>query len=594
MHRYKTHTCGELRPVHAGTKVKLAGWVYHKRDHGSLLFIDLRDNYDVTQIVIQPDKPFFDLCKNIRIESVISVTGVVKMRSPDTVNPKLATGEIEVVAEDVEVLSEADVLPFVVSSDDPVLEELRLKYRFLDLRRPRMHRNIILRSRVINEIRRRMIDIHGFMEFETPILTSSSPEGARDFLVPSRLHPGKFYALPQSPQQFKQLLMISGFEKYFQIAPCFRDEDARADRSPGVHYQLDIEMSFVEQEDIFRVVEDVLYHIFTKFSSFEVDPPPFKRISYKEAMTRYGSDKPDLRIPLHMVDVSDIFYNTDCMVFKNVLQRGGVIRTITVNSVADQPRSFFDKMVEFAKSVGAAGLAYIVWDSDGLKGPLMKFLKEEEIKAIESRCNISLGSAIFFIADSENKVAMIGDALIRKFADELDLRQKDVFKFCWITDFPMYEYDEKLGKITFMHNPFSMPKGGLEALCEKDPLDILAYQYDIVCNGIELGSGAVRNHKPEIMYKAFEIVGYTREEVDEKFGALARAFRYGAPPHAGIAPGIDRLVMMLTGEENIREVIAFPLNQKAQDIMMNAPSKVTEAQLKELYIKIDLPEGMKE
>ena len=594
MHLYRTHTCGELRRQHASIGARLSGWVFRKRDHGSLLFIDLRDHYGLTQVVVQPDRSFFETCQKLKLESVITVTGVVEMRSEDTVNPDMSTGEVELLANEVVVESAAEPLPIHLAGDDDGPEDLRLRYRFLDLRRERMHSNIILRSKIISDIRRRMIEEHNFNEFQTPILTSSSPEGARDYLVPSRVHPGKFYALPQSPQQFKQLLMLAGFDKYFQIAPCFRDEDARADRSPGEHYQLDMEMSFVTQEDIFAVVESVLHGVFTKFSDWTVDGTPFRRIRYADAMLKYGSDKPDLRIPIEMADVSDIFANSKFNAFRSAVEKGGVVRAIPVKGIADKPRNFFDKLEEYAKSLGSKGMGYIIWGQGGAKGPVAKFLSADELRMLSERGGMNTGDVMFFVADTVKQVNRISGDIRLKLGRDLDMVEKNVYRFCWVLDFPMFELDEETRAIIFSHNPFSMPQGGLKALNEKDPLDVLAYQYDIVCNGIEIGSGAVRNHQPEIMYKAFEIAGYEKENVDTKFPALINAFGLGAPPHAGIAPGIDRMVMMLTHEENIREVIAFPMNQRAQDLLMGAPNDVTEKQLRELHIKINLPKKQEE
>lgn len=594
MHAYRTHTCNELRGSHSSGQARLSGWVFRKRDHGSLLFIDLRDHYGITQVVIQPDRSFFETCQRLKLESVICVTGKVTLRSQDTVNPDLPTGEVELIAEEMEVLSAADQVPICLTSDDEGPEDLRLKYRYLDLRRPRMHGNVMLRSKVIAEIRRLMIEKHGFTEFQTPILTSSSPEGARDYLVPSRVHPGKFYALPQSPQQFKQLLMLAGFDKYFQIASCFRDEDGRADRSPGEHHQLDMEMSFVTQEDIFAVVESVMHGVFTKFSSWTIDTHPFRRIAYADAMVKYGIDKPDLRNPIVIVDVSEVFRNSRFNAFRGVVEKGGVVRAIPVAAIADKPRSFFDKMEEYAKSIGSRGLGYIIWDANGPKGPIAKFLSPEELDALKTKCQMKTGDVLFFVSDAVKVATRIAGDIRIKLGRDLDLLEKNAFRFCWITDFPMYEFDEELKAVIFSHNPFSMPQGGLEALNTRNPTEIHAYQYDIVCNGYELASGAIRNHKPEIMYKAFEIAGYPREEVDNKFPALINAFRYGAPPHGGIAPGIDRIVMMLAHEENIREVIAFPMNQRAQDLLMNAPNTVFEKQLRELHIKVNMPKPKEE
>jgi len=569
--------------------VRLSGWVFRKRDHGSLLFVDLRDHYGITQVVVQPDSDFFETCRSLRPESVITVTGKVAPRSEDTVNADLATGEVEVVAEQVVVESPAERLPLHLAGEDEGPEELRLRYRFLDLRRERMHSNMVLRSKIISEIRRSMIEEHGFIEFQTPILTSSSPEGARDYLVPSRAHPGKFYALPQAPQQFKQLLMVSGFDRYFQIAPCFRDEDARADRSPGEHYQLDIEMSFVTQDDVFTVVESVMHGVFSKFSDWSVTSPPFPRIPYAEATVKYGTDKPDMRIPIEIVDVTDLFRNSGFDVFRTVVQKGGVVRAIPVASVSGKPRSFFDRLVEYAQSIGAAGLAYLVWDKKGVKGPMTKSMSDEDLGTLTERCAVKTGDTVFFVSDIAEDANRIAGEIRVKLGTDLDRIEKKTYKFCWIVDYPMFEFDEETQSVTFSHNPFSMPQGGLKALEKGDPLAVPAYQYDIVCNGAELGSGAIRNHQPDIMYRAFEIAGYSRQDVDTGFSALVSAFKLGAPPHGGIAPGIDRIVMMLAGERNIREVIAFPMNQRAQDLMMGAPSRASRKQLRELRLKPDLP-----
>lgn len=592
MHRYRTHNCSQLRKEDVGKIARLSGWIHSVRDHGGIIFIDLRDHYGITQVVINPQKDFYKEAGAWRNETVVCFTGKVVARSPETVNPKLATGEIELAADDMEILGESEVLPFQIAQDDNPPENLRLKYRFLDLRRERMHNNIVKRSKIIGEIRKCMIEM-GFLEYQTPILTSSSPEGARDYLVPSRLHPGKFYALPQAPQQFKQLLMVAGFDRYFQIAPCFRDEDARADRSPGEFYQLDLEMSFVEQDDVFAVVERLLSHIFPIFSTKKIDQPPFIRIPYAEAMKTYGTDKPDLRNPLKLIDMTEIFRNSNFNAFASVVKNGGVVRAIVVKNIAGQPRKFYDDMVAFAQSIGSKGLGYIVWADGEKKSPIVKFLSAEEIARIESEGKISDGDAIFFIADKEKKVCEIGGQVRTELAKRLDLIEKDCFKFCWIVDFPMYELDEETNKIVFSHNPFSMPQGGLDALNTMNPLDIKAFQYDIVCNGVELSSGAIRNHRPDTMYRAFEIAGYSKETVDTKFGGLINAFRLGAPPHGGIAPGIDRMVMLLTDEPNIREVIAFPFNQQAQDLMMNAPSEVDPKQLRELHISIVPPKKAK-
>jgi len=572
--------------------VRLSGWVHSVRDHGGIIFIDLRDHYGITQIVINPHREFYKSLEHWRVETVICFTGNVVARSPETINPKLATGEIEVVATDMEILGTAEVLPFQIAKEDHYPEPLRLKYRFLDLRHERMHKNMVLRSKVIASIRQRLTAM-GFNEFQTPILTSSSPEGARDFLVPSRMHPGKFYALPQAPQQFKQLYMVAGFDRYFQIAPCFRDEDARADRSPGEFYQVDLEMSFVTQDDVFQVVEDVLTGIFQEFSPKQLSEPPYARIPYRDAMLRFGTDKPDLRNPLQLSDVTNVFMNSGFEAFARVVRQGGVVRAIAVPGIANQPRKFYDDMIAFAQSIGAKGLAYIIWSDNKEKSPLVKFMSREELDKLKEIGKIRDGDAMFFLADKEKTVCEIGGQVRSELGKRLGLIDDNVFHFCWIVDFPMFEFNEKTGKIEFSHNPFSMPQGGLNALLEKDPLEISAYQYDIVCNGIELSSGAIRNHEPDIMYKAFETAGYTKEHVDQKFGGMISAFRFGAPPHGGIAPGIDRIVMLLAGEASLREVIAFPFNQHAQDLMMNAPSEVTPEQLAELHIKTVVPKGKK-
>jgi aspartyl-tRNA synthetase len=592
MHIYRTHNCNELKLSHIGEKVKLSGWVHRKRDHGNLLFIDLRDHYGMTQLLFnEQNAALLEEISHAKLESVITVTGTVLARSKDTINKTLDTGAIEVLVEEYILESEADTLPLQVNNpDQEAPEDLRLKYRFLDLRRDKLHNAIILRSNVIAEIRKLMME-QNFIEFQTPILTASSPEGARDFLVPSRLHPGKFYALPQAPQQFKQLLMVSGFDKYFQIAPCFRDEDARADRSPGEFYQLDIEMSFVTQEDIFAMMEPILYKLFTKFSDKKVSQYPFVRIPYIESMVKYGSDKPDLRNPIVISDVTNIFKDSDFTIFRENIKKGQIVRAIPAPSCANQPRSFFDKMIEYAQSEGAKGLGYIIFAEDGsAKGPIAKFLSEEQLSNLKGIAGVANGDAVFFASDSKDIAAKLAGKVRTKLAQELDLLEQDCFKFCWITDFPFYELNEQTKKIDFSHNPFSMPQGGIDALInaksEEELLEITAYQYDIVCNGIELCSGAIRNHKPELMYKAFEIAGYGKEEVDARFGGMIRAFQYGAPPHGGLAPGIDRMVMLLADTINIREVIAFPLNQQAEDLLMNAPNYVDNNQLKELNINL--------
>ena len=586
---FRTHTCGELRRDAVGKKVRLSGWIHSVRDHGGVIFIDLRDHYGLTQIVVNPETAFYQALDKWRVESVVRFDGEVVARSAETINPKLVTGEIEVRAEDMEMLGEAEVLPFQVAKDDDAPESLRLKYRFLDLRKEKLHRNILLRSGVINTIRNYMLEA-GFNEFQTPILTASSPEGARDYPVPSRLHPGKFYALPQAPQQFKQLLMVSGFDRYFQIAPCFRDEDARADRSPGEFYQLDVEMSFVEQEDVFKVIEGMFERVFEKFSGARrFNRPPFPRIPYRESIRRFGSDKPDLRNPLEMIDVSEFFRDSEFKAFAGTVANGGVVRAIRAPQVAGKPRKFFDDMIKFAQENGAKGMAYIIWTGDTEKSPIVKFLTRETIDGLKAAGGIQDGDALFFLADTEAVASKIGGAVIPELGRQLNLIDENEFRFCWIVDFPMFERDEETGAIIFSHNPFSMPQGGMDALVNKDPLDILAWQYDIVCNGVELSSGAIRNHRPDIMYKAFEIAGYERSVVDQKFGGMISAFKLGAPPHGGIAPGIDRIVMLLADAPNIREVIAFPFNQQAEDLMMNAPSEVTLKQLRELHIEVKLP-----
>lgn len=584
LHPYRTHNCNELRRENIGSFVRLSGWIHNRRDHGGVLFIDLRDHYGITQVVVYPDKEFQKKIAHLAKETVIRFDGVLAERSAENVNPRLPTGDVELVAQDYEILGSCDIVPINVFPEDPVPEDLRLQYRFLDLRRSKLHQNILLRSKIIAHIRSKMWEL-GFNEYQTPILTSSSPEGARDFLVPSRLHPGKFYALPQAPQQFKQLLMVSGFDRYFQIAPCFRDEDARADRSPGEFYQLDIEMAFVDQEEIFAVVESIIHSVFSTFSSWNMDKPQFRRIPYREAMLKYGTDKPDLRNPLQIQDVSEAFAGSGFKVFSSVVAQGGVVRAIVVKQGASQPRAFFDRMLEFAQSIGSQGLAYLTWTEAAVKGPIAKFLDQEKFDKLASQLGASTGDVAFFVCNDRKQAEKIAGEIRTKLGNELGLIEKDAFRFCWITDFPMYEYNEEHRKIEFSHNPFSMPQGGMEALETKDPLDILAYQYDIVCNGIELSSGAIRNHRPEIMFKAFEIAGYSREEVEQRFSGMINAFRYGAPPHGGIAPGIDRIIMLLAEEPNIREVIAFPMNQKAQDLMMNAPSEVSPEQLKELNIR---------
>jgi len=622
MHRYRTHTCGALTLAEDGADVRLSGWCHRIRDHGGLLFIDLRDHYGLTQCVVDPDSPAFGEAEKLRSEFVIRVDGKVRKRPPGTENPEMPTGLVEVYVREIEVLGPAGDLPLPVFGDQPYPEDTRLRYRFLDLRREKLHSNIMLRGQIIDSLRRRMKE-QGFFEFQTPILTASSPEGARDFLVPSRLHAGKFYALPQAPQQFKQLIMVAGFDRYFQIAPCFRDEDARADRSPGEFYQLDIEMSFVTQEDVFAAVEPVLRGVFEEFGRGKPVTPVFPRIPYAQAMLDYGVDKPDLRNPIRIADVTEVFARDDVTfnAFKQVIKGGGVVRAIPAPGAAAQPRSFFDKLNEWARSEGAPGLGYIVFDDippgvsidihrdtgptsmeelrnvlrsehnpDGKqvfgKGPIAKFLSHEAQQQLAARAGLAAGDAVFFSAGKEAQAAKLAGAARVRIGNELGIAKKDVFEFCWIVDFPMYEWNEDEKKIDFSHNPFSMPQGGLEALETQDPLTIKAYQYDIVCNGIELSSGAIRNHRPDVMLKAFEIAGYGPDVLEQRFGGLYRAFQCGAPPHGGIAPGVDRIVMLLAGEENLREVVLFPMNQRAEDLLMGAPSPATPKQLRELSIRV--------
>jgi len=593
MHAYRTHNCAELRPADVGATVRLSGWVHRKRDHGGLLFVDLRDHHGITQIVADSDSPALAVIDAARTESVITVTGRVVARSPETINAALPTGGIEVRADEVTVQSAAQELPMPVAGEAEYPEDIRLKYRFLDLRRERLHANIVLRSNVIASIRRRMIE-QGFTEFQTPILTASSPEGARDYLVPSRVHPGKFYALPQAPQMFKQLLMVAGFDRYFQIAPCFRDEDARADRSPGEFYQLDFEMSFVTQDDVFNAIEPVLHGVFEEFANWQgrgrtVSPLPFARIPYREAMLKYGSDKPDLRNPIVITDVSEHFRGSGFGLFDRIVSGGDVVRAIPAPGTADKSRKFFDDMNDWARAEGHAGLGYITQKGGELGGPIAKNHGEEATRQLIAALGLGPDDGIFFAAGKETQAAKLAGLARTRIGEQLGLIDKSRFEFCWIVDFPMFEYDEDVKKIDFSHNPFSMPQGELEALETQDPLDILAYQYDIVCNGVELSSGAIRNHRPEIMYKAFEIAGYSREDVDRDFAGMINAFKFGAPPHGGSAPGIDRIVMLLADEPNIREVITFPMNQKAEDLMMGAPGNVTPKQLRELHIRVVEP-----
>jgi len=585
MHAYRTHSCGQLRSSHVGSNVKLSGWVFRKRDHGNLLFVDLRDHYGITQVVVNRDSQAFKLIESVKLESVICIEGIVDSRGTDRINPELSTGEIEVKASSVVLLSAAADVPFPIFGNTEYPEDIRLRNRFLDLRREKLHANIVLRSQVIASLRRRMIEA-GFTEFQTPILTASSPEGARDFLVPSRVHHGKFYALPQAPQMFKQLLMVAGFDRYFQIAPCFRDEDARADRSPGEFYQLDFEMSFVTQDDVFAAIEPVLSGVFDEFSrGRSVTAPPFPRITYKDAMLKYGSDKPDLRNPIEIVDVTEIFKDGPFAVFSKSIDAGAVVRAIRAPEAGTKPRSFFDSANQWSKDEGFAGLAYINF-KNGDGGGIAKNIGADRVAQLVSKLGLGPNDGVFFACDKPATAAKLAGLVRTRVGTDLGLIEQNAFKFCWIVDFPMYEWDEIEQRVIFSHNPFSMPQGEMEALETKDPLDILAYQYDIVCNGIELSSGAIRNHKPEIMYKAFEIAGYDRSVVDEQFKGMINAFKYGAPPHGGSAPGVDRIVMLLADEPNIREVILFPMNQKAEDLMMGAPSYVSEKQLRELRIAI--------
>ncbi|MFE2508127.1 aspartate--tRNA ligase [Streptomyces naganishii] len=585
MHRYRSHTCGELRASDVGTGVRLSGWLHNRRDLGGILFIDLRDHYGITQLVARPGTPAYEALDKLSKETVVRVDGEVVSRGTENVNPELPTGEIEIEVGEVEVLGAAAPLPFTINAEDGVNEERRLEYRFLDLRRERMHRNIMLRTAVISAIRHKMAAL-GFNEMATPILTATSPEGARDYVVPSRVHAGKFYALPQAPQQFKQLLMISGFDRYFQIAPCFRDEDARADRSPGEFYQLDVEMSFVEQEDVFRPIEQLMTELFEEFGGGRHVTSPFPRIPFREAMLKYGSDKPDLRAKLELVDITDVFEGSAFKAFA-----GKHVRALPVPAVQEQPRKFFDQLGEYAVSLGAQGLAWVRVTEDGsLTGPIAKFLTEENVAELTKRLSLAAGHAVFFGAGEFDEVSKIMGAVRVEAARRAGHFEEDVFRFCWIVDFPMYEKDEETGKIDFSHNPFSMPQGGLEALENQDPLDILAWQYDIVCNGVELSSGAIRNHEPDIMLKAFEIAGYDHETVEREFAGMLRAFRFGAPPHGGIAPGVDRIVMLLADEPNIRETIAFPLNGNAQDLMMGAPTELDESRLRELHLTVRKPQ----
>ena len=584
---YRTHYCSDLSSKNLNEEVFLSGWIDTIRDHGNLLFIDLRDNYGITQCVIDSKNSLFNHISTLTHETVVKISGKVLGRSNETINKSIKTGDIEVYIEAFEILSKSDVLPLPVNSDIEYGEEVRLKYRFLDLRRNKLHNNILLRSKIISSIREKMIK-KGFIEFQTPILTSASPEGARDYLVPSRIHQGKFYALPQAPQQFKQLLMISGFDKYFQIAPCFRDEDSRADRSPGEFYQLDFEMSFVEQKDVFDAIEPVLFEIFDENKSFNRDKPaqissyPFLQIPYHESLEKFGTDKPDLRNPLIIKDYCKVFENSNFKIFSEKILLGNSVKGIILKNTAEKPRSFFDKLNNWAREEGAAGLGYISFNENIFKGPIAKNLSEEKL----SKLDLKNGDSIFFICDTPKEAQLFSGKVRNKLCHEMDLLEKNSFKFCWIVDFPMFELDEKTNKIQFSHNPFSMPQGEMESLNNKNPLEIKAYQYDIVCNGVELSSGAIRNHRPDIMYKAFEIAGYSKEDLEEKFSGMLNAMKFGAPPHGGSAPGIDRIVMLLADEPNIREVIAFPMNQQAMDLMMNAPAPINKDKLEELGLKL--------
>ena len=586
MNQYRTHTCVEISKNEIGNEVVISGWLNKKRDHGGLLFLDIRDNYGITQCVIDTEHKNFSTLESLRLESVLKIRGSVLKRSEETINQNLATGEVEIKIQEIEVLSSSEVIPFQVSVEDDAPEELRLKYRYLDLRKDKIHQNILLRSKVINSFRNKMISL-GFNEIHTPILSSSSPEGARDFLVPSRMHKGKFYALPQAPQIFKQLLMVSGFDKYFQIAPCFRDEDARADRSPGEFYQLDFEMSFVEQKDILETIEPVLYEIFTEYSKNKsINKFPFPRIKYVDSINKYGTDNPDLRNPLMIDDFTDNFKDSGFKIFDENIKKGLIVKGIRVPNSSSKPRAWFDKLNDWARGLGQKGLGYIIFENGTAKGPIAKNLKEKNLNLILEKAKLIDGDCVFFISDKKKNAEIFSSLAREKLCDEMDIRETDCFKFCWIVDYPMFELNEESKKIDFSHNPFSMPQGGIESLEKKDPLDILAWQFDIVCNGIELSSGAIRNHKPEIMLKAFEIAGYDEIEIKKQFGAMYKAFKYGAPPHGGSAPGIDRIIMLLAEEKNLREVVAFPLNQQAEDLMLTAPNYVPEKNLEDLNLII--------
>ena len=586
MSYFRSHNCGELSVKDIDKKVFVSGWINKKRDHGGVLFIDLRDYFGMTQCVVNSDNKMFSELETLKLESVIKITGKVVKRSLDTINKNLPTGEIEILSEKIEILNESEQIPFQVAMEDDSPEELRLKYRYIDLRREKNKKNIILRSKIINSLRSKMIS-RGFLEIQTPILTSSSPEGARDFLVPSRLHNGKFYALPQAPQIFKQLLMVSSFDKYFQIAPCFRDEDARADRSPGEFYQLDFEMSFAEQEDIFNEIEPVLFEVFKENSNFEVSTPPFKRIKYIDSMERYGTDKPDLRNPLIISDVTKCFRSSGFRIFESNIEKGCVVKAIKAPNSSSKPRAWFDKLNDWArKDEGQKGLGYVILEDNDFKGPISNNMNKENLESLKKEIDLKNGETVFFICDEKSNATKFSALVRTKICNELQILEKNKFKFCWIVDYPMYELDPVTKKIDFSHNPFSMPQGGMQALLEKNPLEILAWQFDIVCNGIELSSGAIRNHKRDIMVKAFEIAGYSEKELKERFSSLFNAFKFGAPPHGGSAPGIDRIIMLISGEENLREIVAFPMNQQAEDLMMSSPNIVNETQLRDLGLQL--------
>ena len=591
MNKFRTHNCGELSGDNENNEVVLSGWVNKKRDHGGLLFVDLRDHYGITQCVFDSNIKNFELIESLKLESVLNVTGKVVRRSKETINETLSTGLIEIVVENFSILNESEQIPFQIAINDDAPEEQRLKFRYLDLRREKIHQNIVLRSNVINSIREKMIS-RGFLEIQTPILTASSPEGARDFLVPSRLNKGKFYALPQAPQIFKQLLMASSFDKYFQIAPCFRDEDARADRSPGEFYQLDFEMSFVEQDDVLNEIEPVLFEIFTEYSNIQVSKPPFRRIRYKDSIEKYGTDKPDLRNPLIITDLTECFMDSGFKIFENNIKNGQVVKGIRAPKSSDKPRAWFDKLNNWARDQGQKGLGYIIFENGEFKGPIANNLKKEKLELIMRKSNLADGDSIFFISESEFEATRFSSVVRKELCDQLNLLKQDVYEFCWIIDFPMYEIDSNTNKLDFSHNPFSMPQGGMDSLLNKNPLEILAWQFDIVCNGIELSSGAIRNHKPEIMLKAFEVAGYSMNDLKEKFGFLFNAFKFGAPPHGGSAPGIDRIIMLLSNEENLREVVAFPMNQQAEDLMLGSPTDISAKHLKELGINIEKKKGV--